>query len=158
MLHVFSHCAHTYIQCNLLNTYIHTRESCILLLQHIDTRKQYIQQTTRRTAREHVSEWVCRSPFINSRRGTTSVGRHRPNQTEPARCACLVTLKPRPIALSWFKRSLTQNLNVFLRISIYARSLLLLTAIVSFVVTHWLQLFWLSLSFSFCGHISRWVF
>lgn len=56
--------------------------------------------------REHVSEWVYRSPFINSRRGTTSVGRHRPNQTEPARCACLVTPKPRPNALSWFKRSL----------------------------------------------------
>lgn len=50
--------------------------------------------------REHVSEWVYRSPFINSRRGTTSVGRHRPNQTEPARCACLVTPKPRPNALS----------------------------------------------------------
>lgn len=68
--------------------------------------------------REHLSEWVCRSPFINSRRGTTSVGRHRPNQTEPARCACLVTLKPRPIALSWFKRSLIQN-SVFLRLNIY---------------------------------------
>lgn len=147
------------MQLTYTHTYTHTYKRILCILYSANT-KNIIYTTNRLLGvlREHVSEWVCRSPFINSRRGTTSVGRHRPNQTEPARCACLVTLKPRPIALSWFKRSLTQNLNVFLRISIYARSLLLFTAIVSFVViTHWLQLFWLSLSFSFCGHISHWV-